>query len=118
MLPNDVREALEYMIGAGIEGGLDADDPELIAVRTWLEKPYSHRNGETTAPEVEGWYWFRYTLPVHVTEIVRVHRIGMARMGIWHQSRELYAHFSGSDTDELVGELSGYWHGPIPEPEE
>lgn len=114
MIPNDVREAIEAIIRAGFEGGLDAGDPELITVRAWLDAqpqtPYSHRNGETEPPTVAGLYWIDFeVIPGYAPVVVFEQPVGVYRAIEITNHRPIDA--------VPVSEFQARWYGPIPQPE-
>lgn len=76
---------------------------------------YSHRNGETEPPTVEGWYWFwgkhigwvkRGDFP-NRKDILHVDSVGNTRY--WKRGT---AYPRGMPVTDVVGK----WWGPLPEP--
>lgn len=67
---------------------------------------YSHRNGETDAPTVAGWYWFegrRYlndNMARAVADVWLTDGGYVAKVRAWKTRR--------------IGELYGKWYGPVP----
>lgn len=128
-IPNEVREAIlktvrtaEREAHAAFKEGritLDERNRRFIAsgaVRKWLDgQPqarYSHRNGETKPPEVEGWYWVRQPIMSASNE----QAFFMVRLTRWHESMNVYWH--GEDGEPWpIDIVEGEWYGPIPEPE-
>lgn len=120
MIPNEVQKHLKDVLPlarglmeeaefAGLISNMRRHEAQarIDIVREWLDKPYSHRNGETEPPEVQGHYWFRGL------NTRSGHRIRKWVLGeISKNMQFFYAHGWGSP-EEFIGE----WHGPIPEPE-
>lgn len=90
-----------------LSAGWDKKVGEVCNAQRWLDKPYSHRNGETEPPGVEGWYW--YELESDDWRIVEVDN-----GGVYEDS--FAAYYSGVEASSDVAYMRGRWYGPIPEP--
>lgn len=74
-----------------------------------MTQQYSHRNGETQSPEVEGYYWIDYeVIPGYHMLLVIEKPIGLYKV------IEVNRRFVDAVPVESV---QGRWYGPIPKPE-
>lgn len=114
----------QYIVGrpggpSGPFWSVVGSDGELVAMQVTSEaharriadalngQVYSHRNGETEPPGVEGWYW--YELESDDWRIVEVDN-----GGVYEDS--FAAYYSGVEASSDVAYMRGRWYGPIPEP--